>query len=89
MISAFRMGRLPMNADCVISIEYNSELLNNVSKNWEKLALPELPNLLTRDLVNSELYSIDITLSAFAGCRPHMKSRNLPIYMCWHYRSFL
>ena len=28
----------PADADCVISVEYYSELLNHVSKNWEVLA---------------------------------------------------
>ena len=29
------------DADCVISIEYYSELLNHVPKNWEVLARPK------------------------------------------------
>ena len=39
IILAFRMSRQPADADSVISIEYFSELLNDVSKNWELLAL--------------------------------------------------
>ena len=38
MISAFLWGQQAAAADSVISIEYNSELLNHVSKNWEVLA---------------------------------------------------
>ena len=30
--------RQPADKDCVISIEYNSELLNHMSKNWEVVA---------------------------------------------------
>ena len=37
MFSVFRMVPQSADADCVISIEYYSEILNDVSKNWEVL----------------------------------------------------
>ena len=37
MTSAFRVHWQPAEGDCVISVEYNSELLNHGSQNWEVL----------------------------------------------------